>query len=214
MQHLTELLNIFLHLDHYLSEIIQNYGTLTYALLFLIVFCETGLIVLPFLPGDSLLFAAGTFAALGDLNWGILYGSLLIAAVLGDSVNYEVGRYFGPKIARHEKLKFINKAHIEKTQQFYDKYGAKTIIIARFVPIVRTFAPFVAGIGSMSYQRFLQFNLVGAVAWVAICLAGGYLFGNIPAVKNNFSIVVLGIVFVSILPAMIEVIRHKYVKAS
>ena len=213
MQHLTELLNIFLHLDHYLSEIIQNYGTLTYALLFLIVFCETGLIVLPFLPGDSLLFAAGTFAALGDLNWGILYGSLLIAAVLGDSVNYEVGRYFGPKIARHEKLKFINKAHIEKTQQFYDKYGAKTIIIARFVPIVRTFAPFVAGIGSMSYQRFLQFNLVGAVAWVAICLAGGYLFGNIPAVKNNFSIVVLGIVFVSILPAMIEVIRHKYVKA-
>ncbi len=214
MQHLTELLNIFLHLDHYLSEIIQNYGTLTYALLFLIVFCETGLIVLPFLPGDSLLFAAGTFAALGDLNWGILYGSLLIAAVLGDSVNYEVGRYFGPKIARHEKLKFINKAHIEKTQQFYDKYGAKTIIIARFVPIVRTFAPFVAGIGSMSYQRFLRFNLVGAVAWVAICLAGGYLFGNIPAVKNNFSIVVLGIVFVSILPAMIEVIRHKYVKAS
>ena len=214
MQHLTELLNIFLHLDHYLSEIIQNYGTLTYALLFLIVFCETGLIVLPFLPGDSLLFAAGTFAALGDLNWGILYGSLLIAAVLGDSVNYEVGRYFGPKIARHEKLKFINKAHIEKTQQFYDKYCAKTIIIARFVPIVRTFAPFVAGIGSMSYQRFLRFNLVGAVAWVAICLAGGYLFGNIPAVKNNFSIVVLGIVFVSILPAMIEVIRHKYVKAS
>ena len=178
------------------------------------MFCETGLIVLPFLPGDSLLFAAGTFAALGDLNWGILYGSLLIAAVLGDSVNYEVGRYFGPKIARHEKLKFINKAHIEKTQQFYDKYGAKTIIIARFVPIVRTFAPFVAGIGSMSYQRFLRFNLVGAVAWVAICLAGGYLFGNIPAVKNNFSIVVLGIVFVSILPAMIEVIRHKYVKAS
>ncbi len=214
MQNFSELLNIFLHLDHYLSEIIQNYGTLTYALLFLIVFCETGLVVLPFLPGDSLLFAAGTFAALGDLNWGILYGSLLIAAVLGDSVNYEVGRYFGPKIARHEKLKFINKAHIEKTQQFYDKYGAKTIIIARFVPIVRTFAPFVAGIGSMSYQRFLQFNVVGAVAWVAICLAGGYLFGNIPAVKNNFSIVVLGIVFVSILPAVIEVIRHKYVKAS
>ena len=214
MQNFSEFVNIFLHLDHYLSEIIQNYGTLTYALLFLIVFCETGLIVLPFLPGDSLLFAAGTFAALGDLNWGILYGSLLIAAVLGDSVNYEVGRYFGPKIARHEKLKFINKAHIEKTQQFYDKYGAKTIIIARFVPIVRTFAPFVAGIGSMSYQRFLQFNLVGAVAWVAICLAGGYLFGNIPAVKNNFSIVVLGIVFVSILPAVIEVIRHKYVKSS
>ena len=214
MQNFSELVNIFLHLDHYLSEIIQNYGTLTYALLFLIVFCETGLVVLPFLPGDSLLFAAGTFAALGDLNWGILYGSLLIAAVLGDSVNYEVGRYLGPKIANQEKLKFINKAHIEKTQQFYDKYGAKTIIIARFVPIVRTFAPFVAGIGSMSYRRFLQFNVVGAVAWVAICLAGGYLFGNIPAVKNNFSIVVLGIVFVSILPAVIEVIRHKYVKAS
>ncbi len=214
MQNLSELFNIFLHLDHYLSEIIRNYGTLTYALLFLIVFCETGLVVLPFLPGDSLLFAAGTFAALGDFNWGILYGSLVFAAILGDSLNYEVGRYLGPKLARHEKLKFINQAHVEKTQHFYDKYGAKTIIIARFIPIIRTFAPFVAGIGNMSYRRFIQFNVVGGLAWVAICLAGGYWFGNIPVVKNNFSLVILGIVTVSILPAVFEFIRHKYQKMS
>ncbi|MCX7084992.1 MAG: DedA family protein [Methylococcales bacterium] len=214
MQHLTELLNIFLHLDHYLSDIIQNYGTVTYALLFLIVFCETGLVVLPFLPGDSLLFAAGTFAAKGDLGFGILFASLAMAAVVGDALNYEIGRRLGPKIANHEKLKFINQAHLDKTQHFYDKYGAKTIIIARFVPVVRTFAPFVAGIGSMTYQRFLQFNAVGALAWVAICLAGGYLFGNLPVVKNNFSVVILGIVIVSILPAVIEIVRHKYLKSN
>ena len=214
MQHLTELLNIFLHLDHYLSDIIQNYGTVTYALLFLIVFCETGLVVLPFLPGDSLLFAAGTFAAKGDLGFGILFASLAIAAVVGDALNYEIGRRLGPKIANHEKLKFINQDHLDKTQHFYDKYGAKTIIIARFVPVVRTFAPFVAGIGSMTYQRFLQFNLVGALAWVAICLAGGYLFGNLLVVKNNFSVVILGIVIVSILPAVIEIVRHKYLKSN
>ena len=214
MQHLTELLNIFLHLDHYLSEIIQNYGALTYGLLFLIVFCETGLVVLPFLPGDSLLFAAGAFAAKGDMTVGILFISLVIAAVIGDMLNYQIGLYLGPKLAGQKTLKFINKAHIEKTQAFYDKYGAKTIIIARFVPIVRTFAPFVAGIGSMTYKRFLQFNVVGAVAWVAICLAAGYLFGNIPVVKNNFSIVILGIVIVSILPAVIEVVRHKYLRVN
>ena len=214
MQHLTELLNIFLHLDHYLSDIIQNYGTVTYALLFLIVFCETGLVVLPFLPGDSLLFAAGTFTAKGDLGFGILFASLAMAAVVGDALNYEIGRRLGPKIANHEKLKFINQDHLDKTQHFYDKYGAKTIIIARFVPVVRTFAPFVAGIGSMTYQRFLQFNVVGALAWVAICLAGGYLFGNLPVVKNNFSVVILGIVIVSILPAVIEIVRHKYLKTN
>ena len=214
MQHLTELLNIFLHLDHYLSEIIQNYGALTYGLLFLIVFCETGLVVLPFLPGDSLLFAAGAFAAKGDMTVGILFISLVIAAVIGDMLNYQIGRYLGPKLAGQKTLKFINKAHIEKTQTFYDKYGAKTIIIARFVPVIRTFAPFGAGIGSMAYKRFLQFNVVGAAAWVAICLAAGYLFGNIPVVKNNFSMVILGIVFVSILPAVIEVVRHKYLKAN
>ncbi len=214
MQHLTELLNIFLHLDHYLSDIIQNYGTVSYALLFLIVFCETGLVVLPFLPGDSLLFAAGTFAAKGDLTIGILFVSLALAAVIGDTFNYELGRYLGPKLTNHEKLKFINKAHIEKTHQFYNKYGAKTIIIARFIPIIRTFAPFVAGIGSMGYRRFIQFNVIGGLAWVAICLAGGYLFGNIPVVKTNFSIVILGIVAVSILPAVLEFIRHKYQKTN
>ena len=214
MQYLTELLNIFLHLDHYLSEIIQNYGALTYALLFLIVFCETGLVFLPFLPGDSLLFAAGAFAAKGDMTVGILFVSLAFSAVMGDMLNYQVGRYLGPKLAGQKTLKFINKAHIVKTQEFYDTYGAKTIIIARFVPVIRTFAPFVAGLGSMAYKRFLQFNMVGAVAWVAICLAAGYLFGNIPVVKNNFSMVILGIVFVSILPAVIEVVRHKYLKAN
>jgi membrane-associated protein len=214
MEHITQFIDLFLHLDKYLSDIIQSYGSLTYFILFLIIFCETGLVVLPFLPGDSLLFAAGAFAAKGDMNVGILMLILCIAAVAGDSVNYEIGRLLAPKIAKQEKNRFFNKAHIEKTHQFYEKYGAKTIIIARFIPIIRTFAPFVAGIGDMGYKKFLHYNVIGGVAWVSLCLFGGYLFGNIPAVKHHFTLVILGIVAVSILPAVVEVIRHKlFVKA-
>jgi membrane-associated protein len=209
MEHVTQFINIFLHLDKYLSEIIQNYGYITYIILFIIIFCETGLVILPFLPGDSLLFAAGTFVAKGDLSLGILYVTLCIAAVLGDSVNYEIGRFFGPKIAKQEKTRFLNRDHVERTHKFYEKYGAKTIIIARFVPIIRTFAPFVAGIGDMGYKRFLQYNVIGGIGWISICMLGGYLFGNIEFVKHNFSLVMLGIVIVSILPAVIEYIRYK-----
>ena len=165
---------------------------------------------LPFLPGDSLLFAAGAFAAKGDMSIGILYGILCIAAVLGDSVNYEMGGFIGPKIAKQEKTRFLNKEHVERTHKFYEKYGAKTIIIARFIPIIRTFAPFVAGIGDMGYKKFLHYNIIGGVSWISICLFGGYLFGNIPVVKHNFTIVILGIVVISIMPALVEYIRHRY----
>ena len=210
MEHITQFINIFLHLDKYLSEIIQDYGHLTYIILFIIIFCETGLVILPFLPGDSLLFAAGAFAAKGDLSVGILYVILCIAAVLGDSVYFEIGSFFGPKIAKQEKTRFLNKEHVERTHKFYEKYGAKTIIIARFIPIIRTFAPFVAGIGDMGYKKFLQFNVIGGVSWISICLFGGYWFGNIPIVKQNFTIVIVGIVIISIMPAVIEYIRHRY----
>jgi len=165
---------------------------------------------LPFLPGDSLLFAAGAFAAKGDMSIGILYVILCIAAVLGDSVNYEIGSFIGPKIAKLEKTRFLNKEHVERTHKFYEKYGAKTIIIARFIPIIRTFAPFVAGIGDMGYKKFLHYNVIGGVSWISICLFGGYLFGNIPVVKHNFTIVILGIVVISIMPALVEYIRHRY----
>jgi membrane-associated protein len=162
------------------------------------------------LPGDSLLFAAGTFAAKGDMSLGILYVTLCVAAVLGDSVNYEIGSFFGPKIAKQEKTRFLNKEHVERTHKFYEKYGAKTIIIARFVPIIRTFAPFVAGIGDMGYKKFLHYNIIGGISWISICMFGGYLFGNIEIVKHNFTIVILGIVVVSILPALFEYIRYKF----
>ena len=172
---LSKLLDIFLHLDEHLAVLAQEYGVLVYGFLFLVIFCETGLVVLPFLPGDSLLFAAGAFAAKGDMSIGILYVILCIAAVLGDSVNYEIGSFIGPKIAKQEKTRFLNKEHVERTHKFYEKYGAKTIIIARFIPIIRTFAPFVAGIGDMGYKKFLHYNVIGGVSWISICLFGGLL---------------------------------------
>jgi len=214
MEHITQVIDIFLHLDKYLSTIIQSYGYITYFILFVIIFCETGLVVLPFLPGDSLLFAAGAFAAKGDLNLGLLFAILSIAAIAGDSLNYEIGSVIGPKIAEQEKTRFLNKEHVERTHQFYEKYGAKTIIIARFIPIIRTFAPFVAGIGDMGYKKFLHYNVIGGLSWISICLFGGYLFGNIPLVKQNFTMVILAIVVISILPALIEYIRHKYSRES
>ena len=201
--------DFFLHLDQHLAEVIQRYGTTTYAILFLIVFLETGLVVTPILPGDSLLFAAGSFAGIGALSLWPLFFLLCVAAILGDTVNYAIGARLGPKVFQYQKSRFFNPDHLRKTHEFYEKYGGKTIIIARFVPIVRTFAPFVAGIGQMSYWHFLAYNVVGGILWVSICVFGGYFFGNLPFVKKNFSVVILVIVFISVLPAVIEYLKHR-----
>jgi membrane-associated protein len=209
MDLLWTLVDVLLHLDRHLSDVIQQYGIWTYLILFLIVFCETGLVVTPFLPGDSLLFAVGTFAALGALDLGLVTALLIAAAVLGDGVNYAIGARVGPRVFRREGVRFLNRKHLERTHEFYERYGAKTIVIARFVPIVRTFAPFVAGIGRMTYRRFLFYNVAGAVLWVASLTLGGYLFGNIPVVRRNFSLVVFAIIILSILPALVEMWRHR-----
>lgn len=198
-----------MHLDKHLDHIIQYYGLWTYFILFLIIFCETGLVVMPLLPGDSLLFAAGAFAARGSLNPWWLFVLLAIAAVAGDTVNYAIGHVVGPKVFHKENVRFLNKKHLERTHQFYEKYGGKTIILARFVPIVRTFAPFVAGIGSMTYIRFLSYNVIGGISWVAVFVFGGYRFGNIPAVRHNFTLVIIAIIIISVMPGVIEYIRHR-----
>ncbi len=207
MEWIQSAVDLFLHLDKHLDEIVRNYGTWTYAILFAIVFAETGLVVTPFLPGDSLLFTAGAIAALGSMRIEVVALVLTIAAILGDTVNYWIGQFLGHRLLAWGKL--IKKEHIDRTHAFFEKYGGKTIIIARFVPIIRTFAPFVAGIGSMNYARFLAYNVIGGLLWVAICVGAGYLFGNHPFVKKNFSLVVLAIIFISILPAVIEYIRHR-----
>lgn len=202
--------DLFVHLDVHLSSIIGTYGLWTYSILFLVIFIETGLVVTPFLPGDSLLFASGAFAAKGDLNIALLLLLLSTAAILGDSLNYWIGREFGQKTFKNETGRFFKKENLEKTKKFYDKYGGKTIIIARFVPIVRTFAPFVAGMGEMKYIHFLSFNIAGGLLWVVLFVGGGFLFGNIPLVKSNFSLVIFAIVIVSLLPGIIEYLRHKF----
>ncbi|MFZ2200095.1 MAG: DedA family protein [Microgenomates group bacterium] len=199
--------DFILHIDVHLGQIILDYGMLTYAILFGIIFVETGLVFVPFLPGDSLLFAAGAFAALGSLNLWITLGLMVIAAILGDTVNYWIGHFFGQKLVDNPKVP-INKEHIEETQKFFDKHGGKTIILARFVPIVRTFAPFVAGIGKMHYVQFLSYNVIGGTAWVLIATFAGFFFGNIPFVKENFSLVVLGIVMVSIVPMLVPLVKN------
>ncbi|HKV11554.1 MAG TPA: DedA family protein [Thermoanaerobaculia bacterium] len=209
MEFLKHAIDFVLHLDKHLSPIIAEYGAWTYLLLFLIVFCETGLVVTPFLPGDSLLFAAGAFAATGSLSVVWLTVILIAAAVLGDTVNYWIGHSLGKRLLAAKRFRVIKPEHLAYTHEFYEKYGGKTIIIARFVPIVRTFAPFVAGLGKMSYGRFMSYNVVGGVAWVVICVAAGYLFGNLPFVKENFSLVVLAIIFLSILPAVYEFWRAR-----
>ena len=196
----------FLHLDVHLGELIRDYGTSTYAILFAIIFAETGLVVMPLLPGDSLLFAAGAFAALGALDPWILFGLLSVAAILGDTVNYWIGARVGPK-AFSGNIRFLKKSYLDRTHAFYEKYGAKTIVIARFVPIVRTFAPFVAGIGGMNYATFITYNVVGGVAWVGVCVWAGYFFGNIPVVKENFTLVIFAIIGISVLPVVIEVVK-------
>ena len=215
MDCLHTFINSFLHLDKTLGDIIADFGPWTYAILFAIIFIETGLVVMPFLPGDSLLFMAGSFAALGSLNIGLLILLLIIAAVLGDNTNYFVGRFLGHKAIKW-KLRgrqLVNPKYIEKSEKFYEKYGVKTIILARFVPIVRTFAPFVAGVGEMKYSRFLPFDILGGILWVSIATLAGYWFGGMEVVKNNFELVVVGIIFISILPIIIEVIRNKAKKA-
>ena len=208
MELITTFVQYFLHLDKHLNVVIQAYGMWTYLILFLIVFCETGLVVTPILPGDSLLFAAGAFAALGSLQVEVVFGLLAVAAVAGDTVNYWIGHAVGPRVFK-EDVRFLKREYLERTHQFYERHGGKTIIIARFMPIIRTFAPFVAGIGSMTYARFITYNVVGGVAWIALFVMGGYYFGNIPVVKQNFTLVILAIIFISILPGIIEFARHR-----
>jgi len=200
--------DFILHLDVYLGQIITTYGVLTYLILFIIIFIETGLVFTPFLPGDSLLFAAGAFAALGSINIFFLLALLIVAAVLGDTANYWIGHFFGEKIVAHPKIP-INEKHIEQTEEFFKKHGGKTIILARFVPIVRTFAPFVAGAGQMNYAKFLSFNIIGGVAWVLIATLAGFFFGNIPFVKENFSVVIVGVVFISLIPIGFEFVKSR-----
>jgi membrane-associated protein len=208
MDWVQQFVDLFLHLDTHLGQVISQYGTWTYLILFLIVFCETGLVITPFLPGDSLLFAAGTFAALGDLDVRAMILLLVVAAILGDTVNYWVGAAIGPR-AFEGNLRFLKKEHLDRTHAFYERHGGKTIILARFVPIIRTFAPFVAGVGAMSYGRFLTYNVVGAVLWVALLVLAGFFFGNIPVIRENFTIAILAIVAISVMPIAVEAIRGR-----
>jgi membrane-associated protein len=209
MELIKKILDIALHLDRYLSAIIQQYGLWTYAILFVVIFIETGFVVMPFLPGDSLLFAAGTFAALKAFKVGWLILVLAAAAIIGDTVNYWVGHFLGPKVFNKEKARFFKKEHLDRTHAFFEKYGGKTIIIARFVPIVRSFAPLVAGIGRMSYGKFIAFNVIGGVGWVVLLVGAGYFFGNIPIVRKNFSLAILAIIALSTVPVVTEYLRHR-----
>ncbi len=209
MEYLLKFIDIFLNLDQHLGLVIQSYGNWTYLILFLIIFCETGLVVTPILPGDSLLFAIGTFAASGYLDITKALVLLTAAAILGDTINYWAGSLIGSRVFSFEGSRIFRKEYLDKTHRFYEKYGGKTIIIARFVPIVRTFAPFVAGVGAMTYLKFLAYNIAGGILWIFSITLAGFYFGNIPAVKNNFTIVIIVIVFISILPGVIEYILHK-----
>ncbi len=208
MQLLQALFDFILHIDEHLTEITSTYGAVTYGILFLVIFIETGLVFFPFLPGDSLLFAAGAIAALGSLNIVVLVLLLITAAIIGDTVNYWVGHFFGEAIVESPRVPFFNREHLEKTQQFYAKYGGKTIILARFIPIIRTFAPFVAGVGRMEYGVFLKYNVVGGVAWVSLFTLAGYFFGNIPFVRTHFELIIVIIIGLSILPPIVEWVRH------
>ncbi len=207
------LVEIFLHLDKYLHVVIQTYGLWTYLLLFLIIFMETGLVVTPFLPGDSLIFAAGTFAALGALDVHLLFLLIASAAILGDTANYWIGYFIGPR-AFNSNIRFLKKEYLDRTHAFYEKHGGKTIILARFIPIIRTFAPFVAGVGEMTYWKFISYNIIGGLSWVALFTYGGYFFGNIKFVKENFSFVVLAIILLSVTPGVIEYLKSRGTSAA
>ena len=204
---LMKFIDIILHLESYLDILIPKLGIETYVVLFAIIFAETGLVITPFLPGDSLLFAIGAFAARGMLNVSILFVLLSLAAIVGDSLNYSIGKYLGSRVFR-EQSRFFKREYLLKTEAFYEKHGSKTIILARFIPIIRTFAPFVAGVGKMKYMKFLAYNIIGGILWVALFVFGGYYFGNIPIVKDNFSIVIIIIIIASIIPIIIEVWKH------
>ena len=208
----ASLIDFVLHIDQHLIELTQTYGLWIYAILFLIVFCETGLVVTPFLPGDSLLFAAGAVAALGGMNVHMAAALLLAAAVIGDAANFAIGKYFGEKLFAKPDSRVFKREYLDKTHAFYEKYGGKTIILARFVPIVRTFAPFVAGMGNMHYGRFIRYNIIGALMWVGLLTYAGYFFGELPVVKNNFGLVVIGIIVVSVLPMVVEIAKAKWGK--
>jgi membrane-associated protein len=207
MGFISDFIEIILHLDKHLLDLCTQYGMWVYAILFVIIFCETGLVVTPFLPGDSLLFAVGSLAAIGALDPTIAVALLIAAAILGDTVNYWIGNYVGPKVFYQEKSRFLNKEYLLRTHRFYEKHGGKTIILARFLPIIRTFAPFVAGIGSMTYRRFITFNVVGGALWVLLFVTAGFFFGSVPFVKNNFSLVIIALILIPGIPTVVEVIR-------
>ena len=209
MEIFLHFLTFFLHLDKHLLAFVTDYGTWTYLFLFIIIFCETGLVVTPFLPGDSLLFVTGTLTATGALKLEFALGLLSIAAILGDTVNYWIGHFIAPKIFHDKYQRFLKPEYLEKTHKFFEKYGAKTIILARFLPIIRTFAPFMAGVGKMSYPKFLLYNIVGALLWISLFVLAGFFFGNIPFVKKNFTLVIFGIIFISLLPGFWEYYQHK-----
>ena len=208
MDFIKSAIDFILHIDVHLATIVSQYGGWTYGILFLIIFCETGLVVTPFLPGDSLLFATGALAAATDLNVIILFVLLSIAAILGDAVNYWVGKTVGEKLF-DGRIRYLKREHLDRTHAFYEKYGGKTIVIARFVPIVRTFAPFVAGMGSMSYGKFAAYNVFGGILWIGSLLFAGFLFGNLPVVRDNFGLVIIAIIILSILPAVVEIVRGR-----
>jgi membrane-associated protein len=209
MELLKSIADFVLHIDVHLTELILAYGLWTYAILFIIIFSETGLVVAPFLPGDSLLFAAGALSAIGSMDPLWLFVLLSAAAIAGNSVNYAIGHYLGPRILRDGKVRFLNKEYLERAHKFYEQHGGKTIVFARFIPILRTFAPFVAGVGFMAYTRFMVYNIVAGIAWVGLFIFGGYFFGNLPAVKSNFTLVIGAIIVISLIPAVIEFFRHR-----
>ncbi|WP_110461922.1 DedA family protein [Ruminiclostridium sufflavum] len=212
MQFAMNFIDLVLHMDEHLPQIINDFGIWTYLILFLVIFCETGLVVTPFLPGDSLIFLLGALAKTGDINFPVIIAVLMLAAILGDTCNYEIGRFFGAKLFKNENSKIFKKQYLDRTHEFYEKYGGKTIIIARFVPIVRTFAPFVAGMGSMSYSKFISYNIFGGIGWVALFSFGGFFFGAIPWVQQNFFIVAIAIIIISLMPAVVTVIKSRRTK--
>ncbi len=214
MEFIKYVIDFILHIDENLALLIQQYGAWVYGILFAIVFCETGLVVIPLLPGDSLLFAAGSFAALGQLNVWLMIGLLSLAAILGDTVNYWIGHYLGPKVFHYKKSRWFNPDHLKKAHAFYEKYGGKTIILARFMPFIRTFAPFVAGVGAMTYPKFILYNIAGGVAWVFVCVGAGYYVGNLPWVKEHFEAIIFLIIGISLLPMLFEYLSHRREKAA
>jgi membrane-associated protein len=209
MEHIRWFIDYILHLNQSMGSLIQQYGSQIYALMFAVIFVETGVVVFPFLPGDSLLFTAGSFAAIGQLSGWKVFFLLWLAAVLGDNTNYWIGRYIGPKAFKFGRSRWFNPAHLQKTHEFFEKYGPKAIILARFMPFIRTFTPFVAGIGSMSYARFLPYDILGGSLWVGICVGTGFKFGQVPFVQKHFEMVVVAIIIISLIPGLLEVMKHR-----